>query len=188
MYGKRILFWSECFNLGKEICYYLFLRGCRSVKALHMAINMYKMSPIVNISCTHAHVVQAYQQGVRYPQYLFLVYPFHSVIADWWVGTAEEQEELMEMFAGCTASQRESVLPFTLSPLLDEFISDESIIADSGIVRIDPCVGVYLCLHAEEWMSTLETSMATLLCHSQHSIWQSIFKHQIFQAILCIAP
>lgn len=51
----------------------------------------------------------------------------------WWVGTDEEQEKVLAEF-GCNAAQRESVLPYTLSPLQSEFITDFTTVVDSGIV------------------------------------------------------
>ena len=70
---------------------------------------------------------QAYRQGIKYPQYFFLLYGWYA--ANWWVGSPED-----DRMYGCTAEERQSVLPYSLAPLTAEFISDYSQQADTGIV------------------------------------------------------
>ena len=60
------------------------------------------------------------------------------------MGSEEEQREVLAKF-GCNATQRESVLPYTLSPLQTEFITDFTSIVDSGIVSITVCVS-FVCI------------------------------------------
>ena len=80
--------------------------------------------------------MQAFEHGIRYPQYMFLFYGWYE--SNWWVGTEEEQNILRNMsaFSGCTAEQRASVVPYSLAPLQAEFLQDqnESTIISSGIV------------------------------------------------------
>ena len=59
---------------------------------------------------------------------------------DWWVGSEEEQEELMREFEGCTVEQRERVAQYTLAVVQDEFLTDNSSVADSETVST-----VYTC-------------------------------------------
>ena len=73
--------------------------------------------------------MQAYRQGLRYPRYLILTYTWYST--NWWVGTEKEDEEL-----GCSTADRESLLPYTLGPQQFEFIDDNSVVADTGIVSL----------------------------------------------------
>ena len=77
-------------------------------------------------------LLQAYEHGIRYPQYLFLFYGWYS--DNWWVGTESEQKDISERYPGCTVKQRESVVPYSLAPLQAEFLMNESIEIDSGIV------------------------------------------------------
>ena len=83
--------------------------------------------------------MQAFEDGIRYPQYIFLFYGWYE--NNWWVGTEEEQDLLRNMsaFSGCTAEQRASVVPYSLAPLLAEFLQDqnESTIISSGIVSCE---------------------------------------------------
>jgi len=61
--------------------------------------------------------------GMRYPRYMFLTYAWYD--DGWW----EEEDE-----DGCTSVQRQSVLPYMLSPIQDEFLSNFSATTDTGFV------------------------------------------------------
>ena len=50
------------------------------------------------------------------------------------MGTESERKDINKRYPGCTVKQRESVVPYSLAPLQDEFLMDESIEIDSGIV------------------------------------------------------
>lgn len=67
---------------------------------------------------------QAYEQNIHYPRNEFLFYGRYE--EEWWKA---EDDGLP-----CSAQQRQSVLGPALSPLQDEFISNCSHLADSGIV------------------------------------------------------
>ena len=68
--------------------------------------------------------LQAYRSNMTYPRYMFLTYGWYE---DRWF--AEEMQE-----DNCTSAQRESVLPYTLAVLQDEFLTNLSAITDTGIV------------------------------------------------------
>ena len=68
--------------------------------------------------------MQAYEQNIHYPYNEFLFYGRYE--EEWWKA---EDDGLP-----CSAQQRQSVLGPALSPLQDEFISDCSHLADSGVV------------------------------------------------------
>ena len=80
--------------------------------------------------------LQAFEYGIRYPQYIFLFYGWYT--SNWWVGTEEEQDLLRNIsaFSSCTAKQRASMVPYSLAPLQAEFLQDqnESTIISGGIV------------------------------------------------------
>ena len=69
--------------------------------------------------------MQAYKQGIYYPQYLFIFIGWYS--DQWWIGN--ENENL-----SCTVEQRERVISSSLAPLQEEYITNCSRIVDSGIV------------------------------------------------------
>jgi hypothetical protein len=83
--------------------------------------------------------MQAFEYGIRYPQYIFLLYGWYS--PNWWVGTKEEQDNLRNIpaFSDCTVEQRASVVRYSLAPLTAEFLHDqnESAIISSGIVSYE---------------------------------------------------
>ena len=81
------------------------------------------------------YVMQASQQGIHYPRNQFLFYGWYE--EQWWVGDEEEEDELRILYKNnCTVEQREHVIGPAMAPLQDEFISNCSIMADSGIVSI----------------------------------------------------
>ena len=86
----------------------------------------------------NVNLLQAFEYGIQYPQYIFLFYGWYS--SNWWVGTEEEQDLLgnMSAFSDCTAEQRASVVPYSLAPLQAEFLEDQnkSTIISSGIVSL----------------------------------------------------
>ena len=67
---------------------------------------------------------KAYAAGVRYPQYM-LIHPAWYA-ANWWNGSYDN--------VGCSAEQRETVIPHTLSVYQYEFIEDYDRKADTGTV------------------------------------------------------
>ena len=71
------------------------------------------------------YTLQAYEQGILYPRYIFLFYGWY--VDNWWVGSDSEN-------LTCTAEQRAMVVRSTLAPVQDEFITDCSKTANSGIV------------------------------------------------------
>ena len=79
---------------------------------------------------------QAYEQNVHYPRNEFLFYGRYE--EEWWKA---EDEGLP-----CTAQQRQSVLGPALSPLQDEFISNCSHLADSGVVSCPLIMNHYYCM------------------------------------------
>jgi len=62
--------------------------------------------------------------GMWYPRYMFLTFGWY--VDGWWEG--EDGED------GCTSAQRQSVLPYMLSPIQDEFLSNFSTTTDTGFV------------------------------------------------------
>lgn len=76
---------------------------------------------------------QAHQLGLIYPQAQLIIVGWYA--NNWWVGTEEEQEELMDKYNGCTAEQRERVLSNTIAMRkAGRTFTDPSAVADSGIV------------------------------------------------------
>ena len=78
--------------------------------------------------------LQAYKHKKRYPQYLFLFLGWYD--ENWWTLTGEAQESVHELYPDCTSEHIASVVPYSLAPLLAEFLVDqnESTVTDSGIV------------------------------------------------------
>ena len=70
----------------------------------------------------------------RYPQYLFFVNGWYN--DRWWVGSEEEQAELVRKY-NCDAAQRESLLPSTLAPATSDGLTvlNYSATSDNGHVR-----------------------------------------------------
>ena len=69
---------------------------------------------------------QAYNLNMTYPRYMFLTYGWYK---DRWFAEEMQGDE-------CTPAQRESVLPYTLAVLQDEFLTNLSAITDTGIVSM----------------------------------------------------
>ena len=67
---------------------------------------------------------QAYKSNMTYPRYMFLTYGWYE---DRWFAEEEQGDD-------CTPAQRESVLQHTLAVRWDEFLTNCSIITDTGIV------------------------------------------------------
>ena len=79
-------------------------------------------------------IFQAYSvsNNFRYPQYLFFVNGWYN--DRWWVGSEEEQTELIRKY-NCDAAQRESLLPSTLAPATSgRTVLNYSVVADNGYV------------------------------------------------------
>ena len=68
--------------------------------------------------------LQAYKSNMTYPRYMFLTYGWYE---DRWFAEEVQGDD-------CTPAQRESVLPYTLAVLQDEFLTNLSAITDTGIV------------------------------------------------------
>ena len=68
--------------------------------------------------------LQAYSLNMTYPRYMFLTYGWYEY--KWFAEQLQGDE--------CTPAQRESVLPYTLAVLQDEFLTNLSTITDIGIV------------------------------------------------------
>ena len=79
---------------------------------------------VMFLSLTHA-ILQAYNEGLRYPKYLFLLYGWYE--QNWWM---KDPGDMLN----CTKEERETVLEYSLAIQVDEFITDDSAIADTGIV------------------------------------------------------
>ena len=71
--------------------------------------------------------MQAYQYEVLYPRYLILTLAWYS--NQWWTKPSDDYD-----LSGCTPAQRERVLQYSLGALEFDFISNYSIVADTGIV------------------------------------------------------
>ena len=67
---------------------------------------------------------QAYRSNMTYPRYMFLTYGWYE---DRWFAEEMQGDE-------CTPAQRESVLQHTLAVRRDEFLTNFSVITDTGIV------------------------------------------------------
>ena len=78
--------------------------------------------------------MQAYEHKKRYPQYLFLFLGWYD--DNWWTLKGEELENVKKRYPDCTSEHIASVVPYSLAPLLAEFLSDqdESTVTSSGIV------------------------------------------------------
>ena len=71
---------------------------------------------------------------MRYPRSLFLVVGWYPEV--WWIGDDDAQLDLLTR-RGCTAEQRESVMPFIITAKkAGRIFTDASAVADSGIVRL----------------------------------------------------
>lgn len=72
---------------------------------------------------------------MTYPRALFIIVGWYA--SDWWVGTEEEQQELIMMY-GCTLENREAVLDHLMAARKSgRLFTDASRVADSGIVCKD---------------------------------------------------
>ena len=71
---------------------------------------------------------QAVRQGVKYPKYLLLTPGWYE--SGWWKPVEGEDT------AGCSQTRREEVLENTLAIWQFDFISNNSLFADSGIVSV----------------------------------------------------
>ena len=71
-------------------------------------------------------LMQAYEQGIFYPRYLFLFYGWYS--DSWWIGSDSEN-------LTCTQEERERVVRSGLAIVNDEALSDCSKNISTGIVR-----------------------------------------------------
>ena len=76
---------------------------------------------------------QAYQHGLRYPHHLLLTLGWYD--HNWWL--VEDRN------FNCTAQERESVLPMSLSFLQFDFLHDRNLTTDTGIVRL-----LFVCFHS----------------------------------------
>ena len=70
--------------------------------------------------------MQAYEQGIFYPHYLFLFYGWYS--DSWWIGSDSEN-------LTCSQEERERVIRSGLAIVNDEALSDCSKNISTGIVR-----------------------------------------------------
>ena len=75
--------------------------------------------------------MQAYQAGIYYPRYQFVIVGWYGDL--WWVGDDSTQEYLLSNY-GCTLSNREVALQYSLSVVQDEFATNDSLVIDSGNV------------------------------------------------------
>ena len=73
--------------------------------------------------------MQAYEQRIRYPRYLFLFYGWYG--ENWWRGSDSEN-------LTCTQEDREEVIESGLAVVFDEAITDCSRNISTGIVRQNP--------------------------------------------------
>ena len=78
-------------------------------------------------------ILQAYQAGVYYPFYQFVLVGWYG--RGFWVGSQATQEYLLSTY-GCTVENRETALAYGISIVQEEFASNYSKVVDSGIVRI----------------------------------------------------
>ena len=86
------------------------------------------------LCCLHFHTyfqlhctppnAQAYHLNITYPRYMFLTYGWYKY--KWFAEEVQGDE--------CTPAQRESVLPYSLAILQDEFLTNLSTTTDIGIV------------------------------------------------------
>lgn len=77
--------------------------------------------------------MQAYQAGIHYPHYQFVIVGWYGVL--WWVGSSSTQEYLLSEY-GCIVSNREAVLQYSLSVVQDEFSKNDSLVIASGRVSL----------------------------------------------------
>ena len=88
------------------------------------AMAWYSVSSLIPL--LYYTIIQAYEQGILYPRYLFLFYGWYS--ENWWVGS--ENENLT-----CSQEDREEVIKSGLAIVFDESITDCSQNISTGIVR-----------------------------------------------------
>ena len=77
--------------------------------------------------------MQASAEKMYYPRYQFILLGWYDYY--WWVGSAAKQKDLMDRY-NCSVEDRQRVLQYSLAIFQDQFISNFSKVADSGIVSL----------------------------------------------------